>query len=138
MRRLGTRLAAPETAPDQLTSSLSETDREVLGDANLGSRCLASWREAFRQGPDGPWRDLVVISQPWGFSPAEVELPVLLWFGEADRQVPPAIGRYLANALQRSEARLYAHEGHFSLLARRSDEILDGMAAAVGRAPHHS
>jgi pimeloyl-ACP methyl ester carboxylesterase len=138
IRTLGARVAAPDAAPEELTASLSPADREVFADADVVGRWLATWREAFRQGADGPWLDLVVISQPWGFAPSEIEIPVLLWFGAADRQVPPAIGRYLANALQRSEARLYAREGHFSLFTRRSDEIFDGLAAAVDRAAHHS
>ena len=138
VRAQAAQLAAPGVGADELLPALAEADRAILADPEVGGAWLASWREGFRQGEDGPWWDLVVASRPWGFTLSEIELPIQLWFGAEDRQTPPGIGRYLANALRRSEARLYSHEGHFSLLAGRWAEILDGVATAVGRAAHRS
>lgn len=132
-RRLGAAIGGPHASADEVVPNAADVDRAVLADESLRAGWLASWREAFRQGADGPWWDQVLIARPWGFAPGEIAMPIQLWIGGMDQQTPPALGRHLAGSLQRSEARLYPGEGHFSLLARRLGEILDGVGVAVGR-----
>jgi len=60
---------------------------------------LLALRESIRQDVQGWFRDLEVQHVlPWGFLPAEIDLPegsVYLWHGEQDRVVPSAWGRYV-------------------------------------------
>jgi hypothetical protein len=58
---------------------------------------------------------------------------VNLWFGGLDVNVPPASGRYLANALRRSEARFYPDDGHISLIWNRFEEVLTGLLTTAER-----
>lgn len=130
VKRLGRAVAAePERSLDRLLSRVAPIDREALAPPAVREAMLGSWSQAFRQGPDGVWWELVLESRTWGFELSEVGLPVLLWFGGADLTVPPAMGHYLARALPRSEARHYPEEGHLSIVLNRRAEILNRLAA---------
>jgi pimeloyl-ACP methyl ester carboxylesterase len=116
---------APDRAVEGLLDRLPEADRAILGEGPVREAMIRSWREAFRQGPGGPWWELVLESRRWGFSLSQVPVPILLWIGGVDRTIPPSMGRYLAAALPRSEARVYPAEGHLSLVVNRHAEMLD-------------
>ena len=94
---------------------------------------LTTVRAAFRKGERGGVDDLVLASRPWGFELSQVPMVVNLWFGGKDINVPPAAGRYLARALERSEARYYPEDGHLSLIWNRFEEILTGLLATADR-----
>lgn len=57
--------------------------------------------------------DYLVCRRPWGFDPAEVRIPVMLWHGRGDRLVPLAHTLALAAAIPGCEARVDPHGGHF-------------------------
>lgn len=57
--------------------------------------------------------DYLVCRRPWGFDPAEVEIPVALWHGRGDRLVPLAHTLALAAAIPDCEARVDHRGGHF-------------------------
>ncbi|MGE0553700.1 MAG: alpha/beta fold hydrolase [Gemmatimonadales bacterium] len=135
VRKFGAGLAASgtrhliESRPD-----LDPTDRGVLEDPEWAPALVESWTEAFRQGFEGPWWDLVLGARPWGFELDEVGTIVRLWFGGADRIVPPEMGQYLSRALPMSDARYFPREGHFSIVARRLDEVIARMATHLREA----
>jgi pimeloyl-ACP methyl ester carboxylesterase len=62
-----------------------------------------------------------------------VRVPVSLWFGEQDRSMPAAHGRWLADAIPGAQLRLLPGEGHFSLLFGRHRETLDWLADQLRR-----
>jgi pimeloyl-ACP methyl ester carboxylesterase len=78
----------------------------------------------------GPVADLALIADPWGFDLAAITVPVLLWHGEHDRNVPVASGRYLATALPNCEATFYPEDAHLSVPLGHQDEILRALAIA--------
>ncbi len=49
-------------------------------------------------------------------------MEVHLWHGEADTNVPPAMGRYLAAAIPHCRPHFYRNEGHL-LAVNRMKEI---------------
>jgi pimeloyl-ACP methyl ester carboxylesterase len=63
--------------------------------------------------------------KPWGFSLEDIQIKVYLWHGEDDTVVPPAMGRYLAQAIPNCQAKFIPDEGHFSLLPNYVEEILN-------------
>lgn len=123
----------PTTLVNRLLDELPEADRRVMTDGKWRSDLIAAMREAFRRGFEGPYRDLLLASRGWGFALEDVPMVVNLWFGGVDRNVPPAAGHYLARALERSEARVYPEEGHLSILAHRTEEILAQLMATSER-----
>jgi pimeloyl-ACP methyl ester carboxylesterase len=68
------------------------------------------------------------MAQPWGFDLAAIQVPVRLWQGERDGNVPAAHGRYLAGAISNCHATFYADEAHLSLPLNHQWEILSALA----------
>ena len=67
--------------------------------------------------------DYAVCRRPWGFDPAEVRVPVVLWHGLRDRLVPVAHATRLAAALPDCATHLEPRAGHFFFGARVADII---------------
>ncbi len=65
--------------------------------------------------------DVVLLGRPWGFSRREIQPEVLLWQGEADTLVPPAMGRYQAAQIPRCRFTLLPGEGHLLIIDRMPD-----------------
>ncbi|GEK16695.1 alpha/beta hydrolase [Cellulomonas persica] len=66
--------------------------------------------------PDGVVDDDVAYAQPWGFSPADVRVPVLLVHGGRDRVVPASHSRRLLELLPDAQLWERPHDGHVSVL----------------------
>lgn len=109
----------------QIKATVPEVDQQALSDPVGQKAMFNSVREALRQGSQGLIYDAALFERPWGFELGEIGVPVRLWHGEADRNVPPAMGRFLAEAIPDCRARFYPGEGHFSLLVRYAPEILE-------------
>lgn len=99
-------------------------DRAVLADARVRETIVASFAEAFREGPAGPTHEVALIARRWGIDPAQVRQTVRLWHGEADRTVPVAMGRRHAALIPDTVSYFLPGEGHFSLIVRYMHRIL--------------
>jgi pimeloyl-ACP methyl ester carboxylesterase len=97
-------------------------DRESLSTMPQALAAVtASMNEAHRAGYEGAAWEWRLYTRPWGFSLDSVPGHIELWYGEQDGNAPPAMGRYLANALP--DARL-TDEAHLSLMIRRGGDML--------------
>jgi pimeloyl-ACP methyl ester carboxylesterase len=99
------------------------TDADI---AALGGRW--SWLggvagKAMAQGNAGYIEDGLAAVAPWGYSPADIGVPVLLLHGRADKMVPSAHGEWLAAHCPPAELRLIPQAGHIT--------VLDSAAAAL-------
>ncbi len=56
--------------------------------------------------------DAILFTRDWGFSPRDVEQPIVWWHGDADHIVPLAHAQKLVPQLQRAELRLLHGESH--------------------------
>ncbi|WP_066041411.1 alpha/beta fold hydrolase [Herbiconiux solani] len=65
---------------------------------------------------------------PWGFSPEEVPVPVVVHQGGADRMVPAAWAETFARRLPSASLRRYPEDGHFISISR-GGEVLDTFSA---------
>ena len=80
--------------------------------------------EALRKGARGAQHDTFLMLTEWDFHPKDIQMPVLLWHGEQDRNAPIAMGRFMANAIPQCEAKFYPNEGHLSLFKKYAEEIV--------------
>jgi len=128
MRRGGAR------AGERMAAWAPEPDRTLLQRAEIRDGFMACFEEACRQGPRGPVADLRLIARPWGFDLAAVSVPVLLWHGERDRNVPVASGRYLASAIPNCRGTFYPDEAHLSVPLNHQEEIFGALAVALAAA----
>lgn len=125
MRRGGQR------ASERMTAWAPEPDRILLQRAEIRDGFMSCFEEACRQGSRGPATDVSLIARSWGFELSAVNVPVLLWHGERDRNVPIACGRYLASAFPRCRATFYPEEAHLSVPLNHQEDIFGALAAAL-------
>jgi len=100
----------------QLRWELTESDRQVVSDAGIRSMLVRNYREALRTSADGWIDDAVAFCNPWGFEPADIKVPVLLWHGEEDVFSPVGHSRWLADRIPGATALLQPEAAHFTAL----------------------
>ena len=118
-------------AVDQMASWAPEPDRTLLQQEHIRNGFIRCFEEACRQGTRGPATDVALIARPWSFDLAAVKVPVLLWHGGLDRNVPVACGRYLARVLPNCRAEFYENEAHLSLPLNHQEELFGALASAA-------
>ena len=120
-----------ERARERMAAWAPEPDSTLLRRAEIANGFMACFEEACRQGPQGPVVDAGLIARRWGFDLGAVEVPVLLWHGERDRNVPIACGRYLASAIPNCRAIFYPDDAHLSVPLNHQEEIFSALAAST-------
>jgi len=105
-------------------SQLPPVDRAIFAQPYVQQTLLATFKESMRLGPLGAQWDTATMVGEWDFDPGDIAIPVHLWYGESDHSTSPAMGHYLAEAIPKSLPRFYPGEGHLSLLANHTGEIL--------------
>lgn len=115
---------APGKVIANALAALPEADREIMSRPEFQKGFLAIIQEALRQGTRGAQHDTRLMVSEWDFHPQDIQMPVLLWHGEADKNAPIAMGRYMAKAIPKSQARFLPDEGHLSLFKKKVEEII--------------
>ena len=114
----------PANGLKKFIEGLPEPDRLVLSKTDSQGFVLASAVEGVRQG-SGPLLDEIgIYSKFWGFKLEDLRVPVSLFQGEVDIDVPTSMARYQASLIPNCEINLYPDDGHFSLLVNHIDEII--------------
>lgn len=113
---------------------LSPSDRQAITHPRFQSLLESLPGEAFRAPYSGlgagAAHDVQLLMQPWTTALSEIEQPVHLWYGDADRVTPGWMGEVLAGQLKRSVLRIVPGQGHLSLLFGEIDNILHTLAGA--------
>jgi pimeloyl-ACP methyl ester carboxylesterase len=113
---IGTLASAMKDAPP--------VDREMLERREVQAVLMDSLREAFRQGPEGWFDDSWVLSNDWGFDLGDVRLPVHMWYGELDRNVPLNAMKRMGQELQVASLTVIPGAGHLGWLAQEEEVLL--------------
>lgn len=108
----------PRRVVERAAKRLADADREVLANPECLDVLLPAMQEAFRQGSRGPAWEGVRMVRSWGFAIQDVRVPVHLWHGDEDRNVPQPAAEYLASAIPDAEAAILPGAGHFFVLER--------------------
>ncbi|MFF3690902.1 alpha/beta fold hydrolase [Streptomyces sp. NPDC002187] len=101
---------------DDLRRELTDSDRMVVADAGVRSMLLRNYREALRTSAYGWIDDALAFLSPWGFDPADIKGPVMLWHGEKDVFAPVGHSRWLAQRIPGVTAVLEPAAAHFDAL----------------------
>lgn len=119
---------SPGRITDIIFGSACEIDRAWLAEPGHRLSYTHDLCEAFRQGGRGYyWDSILLYTRPWGFPLEKINIPVYLWYGEPDKNVPVATGRYLAEKIPACRAVFYENEGHITLPNRHAGEILSAL-----------
>ena len=95
---------------------LPEADRRVVADIGIRSQYIEALTEAFRESGDGWADDLLAFCSPWGFDPAQADVPVLLWHGADDVYSPVDHARWLAARMREATLVVESGKAHFGAL----------------------
>ena len=72
--------------------------------------------------------------KPWGFDPRDLKVPVIIWQGGLDKNVPPQHGRWLAKNIPNATLKLIEDESHVGLYVNYENEAMhDAMALLNNR-----
>lgn len=90
-----------------------------------------SWKILFdscdltmKSGWDWVADDYSSYLRPWGFDPREIRVPVILWQGGLDKNVPPQHGQWLAKHIPNSKLKLIEDESHVGLYINYEQEAM--------------
>src|SRR3546814_12939343 len=103
-----------------MLSGLCEWDRRIAEARKDDPRAILQLKEAFRQGGDGAYRDLMLVSHAWGLDLAANTVPTFLWHGTADTLVPVSSARAFARHIPHCEAHFIEDAGHQLQIGRAS------------------
>lgn len=120
--------------PDAMFSIIERTvgpaDKEVLAGQGFREALERNMKEAFRQGGRGPAHDLTLEARPWRVPFERIQVPIEIWHGVDDRVVSAQQSRILAGMLPLVTEHYVPGEGHFSLLAKHAEEVMDSLASS--------
>jgi pimeloyl-ACP methyl ester carboxylesterase len=125
--------ATADEVADSLGGLIAPVDRAALT-GELAEVTAAGFRHSGRQGIVGWLHDDLTLVRPWGFSVADITVPVSVWQGTEDLMVPFAHAEWLAAHIPGVRAHLEPGEGHLSLLAQMP-RILDDLLDMAGLPP---
>lgn len=107
-------------------------DRAIL-DTKVAGFILAPTVEGLAPGVEGFVEDQLAVVAPWAVDLAGMRVPVALWQGEQDQQIPAGHGRWLADTIPGAELHLYPDDGHLSIIFGRDREVIAWLAEQLHR-----
>ncbi|HUW88973.1 MAG TPA: alpha/beta hydrolase [Candidatus Nanopelagicaceae bacterium] len=103
-----------------------EADRIIFDDPQILSLFIKESAEAFRQGSKGASYEGKIYARSWGFNLEDIspKLKVYIWHGDADVNVPVAMGRGMCKLIPNCEGKFYPGEGHYSTIFKYFEDII--------------
>lgn len=119
----------PHTWPSRwiLKRHLQPRDHLALVQQGRFSIIAQGFREAWNGNLDALLTDGEIYVQPMGFHPAEITIPVHVWHGTDDRNIPLHLAQQMAAHLPQARCHWIPGEGHFSLSMLHAPEIFKAM-----------
>lgn len=119
-----------DAAIDTFGDTFADVDAQVLRRPDVRAMFHQDFSAAVEQGTRGYARDARILTHPWGFDLAEVPVPVDLWHGELDENVPIPMARFVADELPSCTHHIYSSEGHLLMF----DYVQEMLSALTGSA----
>lgn len=114
---------APELYFRTLAKCMSATDAGVLSRPAVWSAFMASRAHASSTAGRAPAQEFRLFARDWGFRLEDITVPVQVWQGDADLNVPVAHAERQAAAIPRAVLHLVPGEGHV-MFVDHLEEIL--------------
>lgn len=108
--------ADPASLLVSLQDQMPDSDRRVVADPGIRAMLLQTYAEGLRTSADGWIDDVLAFYLSWGFDPAMVTVPVLLWHGAVDNLSPVSHAMWLADHIASATVVIQAGAAHFSAL----------------------
>lgn len=118
----------PESGLDRFSRMLPPCDAEVIARPDIRAQLVAEAAEFTPATLRTSVQDMAMGIRDWGFSVGDVEVPVHLWHGDLDRNIPLAQGRIMAHAIPEAILHTCPGEGHW-LVVNHLEEIFNELAS---------
>ena len=117
---------------EKAKASMPEKDRLALKNLDFYRTALKTTRQGFAQGYDGVLLDGKMCCRPFTFKVEDIprNLPVHLWYGKQDANVPANHGVQLSKRIGNAELHV-VDETHVSLMQNRREEIIENLLKAM-------
>lgn len=119
---MGENFTDPEASPNDLKAQQSPS-WNVLFDS-LEYTMKAGW--------DWVADDYNSYLKPWGFDPRDVKVPVVIWQGGQDKNVPRQHGQWLAENIAGSTLHLIEDESHIGLFVNYENDAMQSAMELLG------
>jgi pimeloyl-ACP methyl ester carboxylesterase len=120
---LAGRLLPEERLIEQFTSVMPPADVEILARPEIRDSLFADMTTRHPTRATAAAQDFALFARPWGFGLADIEVPVAVWQGDEDVNVPFAHGRRYADSIPGASLNAIAGAGHM-LFVDQAPEIL--------------
>jgi pimeloyl-ACP methyl ester carboxylesterase len=120
----------PSSHVTTLGPELPESDQRMMADVCLRELLAQNYAEALQDSADGWIDDSLAFCSPWGFEPADIKVPVLIWHGQEDVFSPVAHSRWLANQIPNASIVIQPGAAHFAAF-----EVMPDILAWLIRPP---
>ncbi|GAA3442258.1 alpha/beta fold hydrolase [Planomonospora venezuelensis] len=108
--------ADPTRLVPALDTDLPEPDRHIVADFGIRRMLATTFAEALRDSAAGWVDDALAFSSPWGFDPAGIGVPTLLWHGDEDVFSPVGHARWLGRQIPGATVVIQEGAAHFGSL----------------------
>lgn len=117
-------------------ADLPESDQLVISDYGVRHMLMSNFAEGLRTSIYGWADDNLSFISPWGFSAADISVPVLLWHGLDDIFSPVSHTRWLAGQIRHANVMLEPGAAHFGAVRVLPDVLRWLVADGIhGRRP---
>jgi pimeloyl-ACP methyl ester carboxylesterase len=120
----------PEQMLKLMSKQMPASDAAIVSRPEVQRMFLQEARRASATSAKAAAQDFQLFSRDWGFKLEDIEIPVHLWQGDADRNVPLAHARQMADAIPGATLHETAGGGHLMSLDRVG-EIFSTLAPLI-------
>jgi pimeloyl-ACP methyl ester carboxylesterase len=111
----------PERALEGFTKQLPPPDVAVVARPEVRDALLRDFRHASSTTGQAGAQDFRLFARDWGFSLEDITVPVHVWQGDVDRNVPAAHGRIQADRIPGAVLHEVPGEGHLLFVDHMQD-----------------
>ncbi|MCO5143483.1 MAG: alpha/beta hydrolase [Oligoflexia bacterium] len=109
----------------ELFFPISEKDKECMQKVEVNKVLNSAIQEAFEQRGLGPQLDAMFYTKNWWVNQyTDLGSKIHFWHGSDDRILYPSMAKALHQRCKKSKLTMVDHEGHYSLIINRIEEIL--------------
>jgi pimeloyl-ACP methyl ester carboxylesterase len=118
----------PDKALQAVKKRIAEPDAVLLERPEVRYLFLQDVRHASGSSARAAAQDFELFVRDWGFRIADISVPVHVWHGDLDKNVPFAHGQYMAERIPAAQFHPCPGEGHL-LVFEHLGEILETVSA---------
>jgi pimeloyl-ACP methyl ester carboxylesterase len=103
-----------------IRSGFAAEDQLILDRSMVWETLQTDIAEAFRQGIGGLAHEITLYTLAWGIDLRRIQVPVELWHGEQDKNIPASTVEQLSQSLTCSSVKILPGCGHLLIVDNMS------------------